>query len=120
MSILASILLAIAAGVVLTIAKAISVAKMIHERNYSLVRFGLIAAFWAGLTIASIGSSCGPIGCTYGLHFGWVLELIKIDMPPNTIFFVMGGYAILSVYFFGHALGLLFSLSRALVRPAAR
>lgn len=120
MSILASILLAIAAGVVLTLAKALSTAKMIHERNYSFVRFGLIVAFWAGLTIASMGSSCGPIGCTYGLHFGWVLELIKIEMPSNAIFFVMGGYAILSVYFFGHALGWVFSLSRAFVRPAAR
>jgi hypothetical protein len=120
MSILASILLAIVAGVVLTIAKAISVAKMIHERNYSLVRFGLIVAFWAGLTIPSAEFSCGPIGCTYGLHFGWVPELIKADLPSSTIFLVMGGYAILSEYFFGHALGWVFSLSRAFVRPTER
>lgn len=119
MSILASILLAFVAGIVLTIAKAISVAKMIHERNYSLTRFGFIAALWAGLTIPSMGTSCGPIGCAYGLHFGWAPELIKADMPSNAIFFVMGGYAILSVYFFGHALGWLLSLFRAFGRPAA-
>ena len=120
MNILASILLAIVAGVVLIIAKAISVARMINERDYSFARFGLIAAFWAGLTIPSVGSSCGPIGCTYGLHFDWVLALIKADMPSNAIFFVMGGYAILSVYFFGHALGCVFSLFRPFARPAAR
>ncbi|UVK55387.1 hypothetical protein DBIPINDM_001896 [Mesorhizobium sp. AR02] len=120
MSILASILLAIVAGVVLTIAKAISVAKMINERNYSFVRFGLIGASWVGLTIPSIGSSCGTIGCTYGLHFGWMLASIKADIPSNAIFFVMGGYAILSVYFFGHVLGWVFYLLRAFARPASR
>lgn len=119
MNILASILLAIVAGAVLIIVKAISVAKMINERNYSLVRLGLIGASWAGLTIPSIGSSCGTIGCAYGLHFGWVLELIKADIPSNAIFFVMGGYAILSVYFFGHALGWVFSMFRSFFRPAA-
>ncbi|MCV3206143.1 hypothetical protein OHD62_03645 [Mesorhizobium sp. YC-39] len=120
MNILASILIAIVAGVVLIIAKAISVAKMINERNYSFVRFGLIAAFWAALTIPSLGSSCGPIGCTYGLHFGWVLELIKVAMPSNAIFFVVGGYAILSVFFFSHALGWIFYLLRAFARPVSR
>ncbi|WP_027061882.1 hypothetical protein [Mesorhizobium loti] len=120
MSILASILLAVVAGVVLIIAKAISVAKLINERNYSLIRFGLIGGSWVGLTIASMGSSCGPIGCTYGLHFGWVLELIKINMQPKAIFFAMGGYAILSVYFFGHVLGWVFYLFRTIARPVSR
>ncbi|MER8824977.1 hypothetical protein NKH73_00305 [Mesorhizobium sp. M0938] len=119
MNILASILLAIVAGVVLTIAKAISVARMIRERNYSFVRFGLIAALWIGLTVPSISSSCGTIGCAYGLHFGWVLELIKADMPSNAIFFVIGAYAILSVYFFSHVLGWVFSLLVA-ARPVSR
>ncbi|MER8881725.1 hypothetical protein NKJ73_03460 [Mesorhizobium sp. M0074] len=120
MNILASILLAIVAGVVLTIAKAMSVAKMINGRNYSLVCFGLIGASWVGLTIPSIGSSCGPIGCAYGLHFGWVLDLIKADIPSNAIFIVVGGYAILSVYFFSHVLGWVFYLLRAFARPISR
>lgn len=120
MNILASILIAVVAGVVLIIAKAISVAKMIKERNYSLARFGLISAFWAGLTIPSMRSSCGTIGCTYGLHFGWVLELVKADIFPNAIFFVMGGYAILCVYFFSHVLGWVFNLLSAFARPVSR
>ncbi|RVD24596.1 hypothetical protein [Mesorhizobium sp. M4B.F.Ca.ET.017.02.2.1] len=119
MNILASILLAIIAAVVLIVAKAVSVAKMINERNYSFARFGLITALWAGLTIPSVGSTCGPVGCTYGLHFGWVLEMTKAEMPANAIFFVMGGYAILSVYFLGHALGWLLTLLGACRRPAA-
>jgi hypothetical protein len=110
---MASILSAIVASVVLIIAKAISVAKLINERNYSFARFGLITAFWTGLTIPSVASSCGPKRCSYGLHFGWLLELIKTEMPSNAIFFVMGGYAILSAYFLGHVLGWLLYLLRA-------
>ncbi|TPK74045.1 hypothetical protein FKO01_09040 [Mesorhizobium sp. B2-3-3] len=118
MNILVSILLAIVAGVVLTIAKAISVAKMIKERTYSWVRLGVITALWIALTLPSMASSCGAIGCAYGLHFGWMLQPFEANTPSNAIFLAMGGYAILSVYFFGHILGLVFSLFRANSSPA--
>ncbi|MBZ9669600.1 hypothetical protein [Mesorhizobium sp. ES1-3] len=115
MTILVSMIIA---GAVLTIAKAMSVAKAMKDRNYSWVRLGLTSALWIGLTIPSMASSCGAIGCSYGLHFGWILEPVRAYLDSSALLLVMGGYVILSVYFFGHILGLVFSVFRTNSQPA--
>lgn len=111
MGILISFAFAFIGAVVLSVAKAVSVYKAIWENQYHLTHFLAFSAGWLFLTIPSLHYACGPIGCSYGLHFAPVLAVLGLILPINQlsgdslVIFIYVGYLLLSAYFFGHLFG---------------
>lgn len=109
------------AALALTIRKAVEVARGLGDGGYRITEFMRIFVVWAGMTAVSVTSVCGPLGCSYGLRFGWagpLLEPLGIAPIAGYVLAAMLAYIMLSSYLAGHVLGwLAFGVWRVGRRP---
>jgi hypothetical protein len=105
---LIQVLLAVAATPFLGVMLAFSVRRQRMAGTYRHYNLSILLLAWVLVTLASFYAACGPIGCSYGLRFGWVAELIPGISPQAagklTIISIIA-YLLLCIYFIGHALG---------------
>lgn len=123
MSVFMWIACAAAASLMLTIRKAIDVARGLGDGGYRITEFTRIFVVWVGMTAMSVASVCGPLGCSYGLRFGWagpLLEPLGLAPAIGYVLAAMIAYILLSGYLAGHVLGwLAFGVGRLMRREAA-
>jgi hypothetical protein len=111
MSLLISIAFSVLASIGLAFAKAFSIYGLIRDKRYSWVSFIVISVVWLGATVLSANRTCGQWGCSWGLHFGWILALLPQSFVTNIALgeklFVSAflTYLGLCIYFFGHVIG---------------
>ncbi|MER9327112.1 hypothetical protein [Mesorhizobium sp. M0488] len=111
MSLLISIFFSVLASIGLTFAKAISVYGFIRDQRYSWISFIAISIGWFGATVLSAYSMCGQLGCSWGLRFGWISDMLPHGFVTNVssgekLFMVaLLTYLGLCIYFFGHVIG---------------
>lgn len=108
MSLLISIVFSILASIGLAFAKATSIYGLIRDRRYSWVNFIAISTLWLGVTIPSAYSMCGQWGCSWGLRFGWISDIL----PPIFAKDISSGETLLTVGD-GHLFGAMHLFLRA-------
>lgn len=114
MSFLISIFFSVLASIGLTLAKAFSIYGLIRDQRYSWVSFIVISIVWIGATVLSAYSTCGQLGCSWGLRFNWISDMLPHGYVTNvsageTLFVITFlTYLVLCIYFFGHVIGWLF------------
>jgi hypothetical protein len=122
MALLVSLGLAVVAAIVLTFAKAVVEYRAILGGRYSWQMFLAVGPFWVVLTLLSLNSQCNPAGCSWGLRFDWLFDILR-SIPALTqtsgevlVVFTFTGFLVLSVYVVGHALAWLFWSTRGFAR----
>ncbi|MBO3760674.1 hypothetical protein [Ciceribacter sp. L1K22] len=107
-----SILLSIVAAFGLTIMKGWLVCQDLTAGRYKPRNFAVLAVLWLVVVVPGIHRVCTDIYCRYGIRLGWLLDGFVQSASANAniqiTYALLTALALLSVYVFGHLLGLIF------------